>query len=400
MRKIILILFCSLFLLQITTHVPAFAQYRGDNQTPDIEDAKDIDTYLKSTMKSGHLVGLAAGIVTNGQIAWTGAYGWADVENKIPVTPDTLFMLASCSKIITGTALMQLYEKGFFDLDDDINSFISFKIANPHYPDIPITFRMLLNHTSSIVDDFQLYESLYDKGDSVMPLNELIEQYFKSDGKYYKSSNYSSHKPGEHWQYCNIAFSLIGYLVEKIAKTPFDRYCEENIFKPLNMNETSWFLSDLDVDHVAKHYVSESEQPGKLKPVEHYGWPGYPDGQLRTSVSQFAHFLMMLLNNGEFQGKQILKPETIETMFARQHSKDLTSPFLPKIDVSLIWQLVELDSQQMFLHTGRGSGISTCVFLQRNDKIGVILLITGEIRAKEPFIEIMKKLLRKTKEII
>jgi len=259
---------------------------------------------------------------------------------------------------------------------------------------------MLLNHTSSIEDDFKLYENLYGKGDSDMSLQELIEQYFKSDGKYYKSSNYSSHKPGEHWQYCNIAFSLIGYLVEKIAKIPFDRYCEENIFKPLSMNETSWFLSDLDVERVANHYTSDSELPGKLRTVEHYGWPGYPDGQLRTSLKQLANFLIMILNNGRLGGQEILKPVTVKTMFARQHLKNLPSPFLPKIDVSLIWQLVELDSQQIFLHTGRGSGISTCVFLQHNDKIGVILLITGEIRAKEPFVEIMTKLLRKAKEII
>jgi CubicO group peptidase (beta-lactamase class C family) len=401
MKKAIGILFCTLLLVSILLYAPVFAQQEENKQSINIqEDTRDIDTYLKSMMQTWNLVGLSAGIVTNNQITWDGAYGWADVENKIPVTPDTLFMLASCSKIVTGTALLQLYERGMIDLDDDINKYLSFKVSNPQYPEIPITFRMLLNHTSSIVDDLALYETLYGKGDSDMPLQELVEGYLKPEGKYYKASNYSSHKPGEYWEYCNINFSLIGYLVERVAKMPFDIYCEENIFKPLDMNETSWFLSNLDVSHVAKHYVSDPEHLGKLQPVEHWGWPGYPDGQLRTSVSQFAHFLIMLLNNGEFQSKQILKPETIDTMFARQHLKDLTSPFLPKIDVSLIWQLVELDSKQIFLHTGRGSGISTCAFLQRSDKIGVILLITGEIRAKEPFIEIMAKLLRKAEEII
>ena len=118
-------------------------------------------------------------IVENDQIIWKGAYGYASIEQNKPVGDSTIFHIASISKLLTGTALMQLWEEGLFDLDDDINNYLPFEIRNPNYPDDPITFRMLLTHTSSINDDWTQLIYLYTYIiDSPVSLESFVENYF------------------------------------------------------------------------------------------------------------------------------------------------------------------------------------------------------------------------------
>src|SRR5262249_59473276 len=110
-------------------------------------------TDLASQLQRLDVPGLAAGIVKNGRLVCTGAAGMANIEQKKPVTADTLFLIASVSKVVTATALMQLQEEGKFKLDDDVNRYLPFRVSIPESPASPITFRQLLTHTSSIRDN-------------------------------------------------------------------------------------------------------------------------------------------------------------------------------------------------------------------------------------------------------
>jgi len=114
----------------------------------------NLDSFIVAKMSQYHIPGLAASIVKEGDIYWTCAYGFANIEDSIEVTDTTLFMLASVSKTVTGVALMQLWEAGLFQLDNDINNYLPFEVHNPNFPDSVITFRMLLTHTSSINDNW------------------------------------------------------------------------------------------------------------------------------------------------------------------------------------------------------------------------------------------------------
>lgn len=116
-------------------------------------DTTQLDSFIVNTMDSYHIPGVAACVVKDDRVIWTGAYGWANFEDSIQVADTTVFKLASVSKPYTGTALMQLYQEGFFDLDDDINDYLPFVVVNPNFPDSVINFRMLLTHTSSINDN-------------------------------------------------------------------------------------------------------------------------------------------------------------------------------------------------------------------------------------------------------
>jgi CubicO group peptidase (beta-lactamase class C family) len=114
--------------------------------------SSSLDSFIVAQMNSQHVAGLAACIVKSGRVVWNGNYGFADIARNKPVTDSTIFMLASISKTVTATALMQLYEAGRFQLDDSVNGHLPFAVRNPNFPSVPITFRMLLTHRSSIQD--------------------------------------------------------------------------------------------------------------------------------------------------------------------------------------------------------------------------------------------------------
>ncbi|UCH10821.1 MAG: beta-lactamase family protein, partial [Fidelibacterota bacterium] len=137
-------------------------------------DEAVLDSFIIATMDQYHIPGLSACILRDGEIIRTYSYGYANVEEGREVTDSTTFILASVSKTITATAIMQLWEKGLFGLDDNINNYLppELQIIHPAFPDVPITFRQLLTHTSSIDYDWWFCSS-YDSwgSDSPVPLD-------------------------------------------------------------------------------------------------------------------------------------------------------------------------------------------------------------------------------------
>lgn len=349
-----------------------------------------LDEFITDRMETTHLPGLAACIVKNNRIAWSKGYGWANIEQQIPMTPDTLMNIGSVSKTITNTAIMQLWEKGLFQLDDDINNTLPFPVKNPFHPNEPITFRQLLTHTSSI-NDGPAYEKSYACGDPKIPLRTWVEEYLTPGGAYYnKEENFHDWKPGERFDYSNIGFGLLGYLVEVISGSPFGDYCKVNIFEPLGMEETSWYLADLDT---AKHavpytYVSNGEIRGRLlqeggeaRGAQEregyilnclYTFPNIPDGLLRTSVHQLARFLMAYINNGSYKDKRVLQEGTVREILTSQLDQSL----LPDEGkgLGLTWYQFRLDSGDLVWgHTGSDPGITTRMLFRPTDGVGVIV---------------------------
>jgi len=127
--------------------------------------------------------------------------------------PDTIYVIASITKTIVGTTLMQLYEKGYFSLDEDVNNYFPFQLRNPNFPDEPITFRMLLSHTSSLnTNTRNEYYWMNFSGDppfSFFP-EPYLEEFLIPGGKYYHEDVWSdTYKPGEHAMYANIGIHWI-----------------------------------------------------------------------------------------------------------------------------------------------------------------------------------------------
>ena len=336
--------------------------------TLDYPDSAEVDSFILSTLETYHIPGVAASVAKGGRIVWTGSYGYAIIEQDVPVADTTLFMLASISKTFTGAALLQLWEAGLFDLDDDINDYLPFIVYNPNYPGSVITFRMLLTHTSSLRDNWNVMYAVYVYGDSPIPLGEYVEEYFTPGGEFYSASaNFYTWAPGTGWSYCNEAFALIGHLVETISGIPFDQYCEDSVFTPLGMHETSWFLANLDTNNVAMPYQWSGSA---YVPQGYYGYADYPAGQLRTSSIELARHLIAFLNKGWIDTTRILDSATVEEMTTIQY---------PGINSSqgLVWFHNYTSGRWVWRHGGGDAGVATLASCCFEESSAVVVLTNG-----------------------
>jgi CubicO group peptidase (beta-lactamase class C family) len=330
-----------------------------------------LDAFILEKMAEGSIPALSAALVDGDEVVWTGAYGTANFEHGVATSPGTIFMLASVSKTVTAVAAMQAVEDGLLDLDADVNEVLHFAVRNPSFPDDPITARMLLTHTSSIVDNVRLFALLYFRGDSPIALGDFLADYLVPDGAYYDpDANFGGYPPLAAVNYCNYAVALAAYLVEVVEGVPFDRFCHARIFEPLGMAETSWHLAGLPARSIAMPYTQHG---GEFVPAGLYGYPDYPDGQLRTSPSHLARHLMAFMGFGELDGARILQPATVEEMRRVQY---------PNLDPTqgLIWYYAgDLHGNTVLGHNGGDIGVSTEMFFDPEANLGVIMLTTLDL---------------------
>jgi len=344
------------------------------------EQVPTCTTDLTRQLRTLDVPGLAAAIVKNGRIVCTAAAGMANIEQRMPVTPDTLFMIASVSKTVAATALMQLYEQEEFRLDDDINEYLPFRIAIPAAPTAPITFRQLLTHTASIKDNTKYINcpgscpygsalgAFVTRGaDSPISLADFTKGYLTPGGAYYdRTGNFKPNPPGTASEYSNMGIVVAGYLVELISDMPFDQYCRDHIFKPLGMDKTSWRLAGIDRSILAMPYDKSSSG---YVPYGQYGEPDYPDGMLRTSVKELASFLIAYMQGGRNNGRQILKATTVRDMLKRQTPLDPAQ--------GLTWVSQSVDGRTVWGHDGADNGAGANMWFDPMSDEGVILMTNG-----------------------
>jgi len=356
----------------------------------------ELENFILVEMLQNRIPGLSASILKEGDVIWRGAFGHANfaLNPPQPVRADTLFMQASVSKTFTAVAIMQLWERGLFELDDPVNLYLpQFQVFSPHFPSEEITIRMLMTHTSGIDDNWDLMP-IY-QGDSPIPLGEYLESYLAPWGALYDPDlNFCTWKPGTDYEYTNIGISLVGHLVETISKMEFDQYCRKYIYKPLNLKETSFFVAKLIQAHIAMPY---SWNGSDHVPYGHYGRSHFPAGQLRTSVPQMERFLLTFMNKrgrtvpphgpltaaavrqSDPRSLRLLESATVELMLTQQ---------VPHINgsIGLIWNRVTApDGVRLWGHIGGFYGVRTSMRYGPENDIGVILMTNGEGDKEEIF---------------
>jgi len=319
-----------------------------------------LDREILAEMDRAGIRSVAAGIVKNDVLVWANAYGFADRERGIPASTDTNYMLASVSKLVVVTAVMQLEERGLLDIDEDVSSYLPFPITNPRFPSQPITMRMLLTHTSSLTGpqtDDEL-PGFYDwfPPDSEPVLYETIRDYLWPGGMNYVPAVWRNAAPGHLELYSNLGVTLAAHVVEVIAGEDFNTYCRNHIFLPLDMPETSYEFGDLDPTTIASFYAEN------YAPLPHYSRRDYPGGQLKSSVEELAHFLIAYMNGGEHEGRRILREDTIDRILTLQN---------PASGRCLIWKRT---IGGWIGHSGGVNGATSYFEFQEEDGVGLILL--------------------------
>jgi CubicO group peptidase (beta-lactamase class C family) len=337
-------------------------------------EAGDIDAFIQDQMGPAKFPSLAACIVKDGEVAWAKAYGTANFETTAAATPFTFYLTSSLSKPVTAAVVLKAQEQGLIDLDADVSNYFPYPLRNPHHPQMPITARMLLTHTSSIRDEEVIYHYLYTVettgGDSDIGLDVFLENYLRPEGEWFaKDQSFYPFAPGAESRFSNIGYALAGLLVEQVSGMPFHAYARQHLLEPLGMGESAWFLRDLQPEIIAMPYQFRANL-GQL-PYGHYGFPTYPDGQLRTSVMQYGNFLAMILSDGVFRGKQVLSPESVAQMKRVQ---------LPGIadDVALGWWFGTVGGLPALGVDGSDKGVYNTAFIMVDGSTAIAVFTNGE----------------------
>ncbi|MEM6415892.1 MAG: serine hydrolase [Pseudomonadota bacterium] len=363
---------------------------------------KDLDKLIAEVMKRDHLPGLAAAVFDATGVIWSKSYGYSNLERKQKMTLNSVQNIGSVSKTFVATAAMQLKELGLLDLDADINSYLGFDLRNPNHPNKPITMRQLLTHQSSLRDGYN-YAKNYACGDPRISIAAWVRAFFKPGNIYYdRDANFENWAPGEGWYYCNVSWSVAALIVERISGIPFPAYCHRNIFSHLGMVSTNWLLADIDKRQHSTPYawVDESgtrggswggvplgvitpDGPTLDKPLAEglhenclYNHPNYPDGFLRSCVSDLLLYLRAYANGGLVDGKRILQTDTVAEMLTVQIEKPRKGS---GYDYGMTWRSFETPSgKNVWGHSGGDPGVSTEVAILPKQKSGGVIVANSD----------------------
>lgn len=357
------------------------------------QDIAELERYLPVLMEEAAIPGLAIARIKKGQTVLVQTYGKANIETGAPVTKDTLFNLASISKPIMGLVLLQLVDQGKLDLAQDINNYLPFRVDNPHTTDEKITLRHLASHSSGIADFYDI--SSYAKNwDSDISLGQHLTSLLLADGdNYQQGEHFLLQLPGEKRQYSNLAAGLAGYLVEATTGMSLAQYSKANLFPALAMPHTSWLLHDVALETVAVPYeveqcvpylflCADTESPSlnylisryinppakykSFKPYPHFGNPQYPDGGVRSSISELSQFLVAILNNQDSAGRPLLSDAMYNEMFSLQLPESVSA------NQRFFWRDNEMG---LTGHMGSDLGVFTALYFDRSSKDGFIILM-------------------------
>ena len=297
-----------------------------------------IDSTLQSFIDSGKTVGLSALIFEKGQEVYVNAFGYADRETQQKMDRNTIVRIFSMTKPVTGVALMTLYEKGAFQLDDSLGKYLPefsnmkvFKGVDANGNLIleptkrPITVRDITRHTAGFAGtDNPALAGLVRKTNAMDLSNTLSEM-----GKKMASLPLAFH-PGDEWAY-GPCVDVQALLVEKLSGKPFDQYIKETIFDPLQMNDTRYFIPDNDTARFAALYNRSSDGllnrvPDSLADgLNRKQWALKPGGfGLSSTLDDYMKFAQMLVNKGQAGDVRILKHETVALMATNHLSDTIT----------------------------------------------------------------------------
>ena len=261
------------------------------------------DGIVPYAIHRGNIAGAAIAVVADGHLVFAKGYGYADVKTGRPVIADqTLFRPGSVSKTFTWTAVMQLVQEGKLDLDTDVNKYLDFKI--PEKFGKPITLRDIMTHSAGFEDT--VTDLFVNTPDQLYPLKDYLQR--RMPARIYP--------PGKIVAYSNFATTIAGYIVQRVSGEPFDQYIQKHIFGPLGMGHST-FQQPLPArlkPFMAKGYKEASDKD--TVPFEYV--EAAPAGALSSTVTDMARFMLAQLDNGSFDGAQILNPATIKEMHTPQ----------------------------------------------------------------------------------
>lgn len=325
------------------------------------------EQYVESAMKDWKVQGCAVAIVKNGKIVYTKGFGLRDVKNNLPVTPNTLFAIGSCTKAFTSASVCLLVDEGKMDFDKPVITYYpNFKLQDD-YVTTHITVRDLLCHRSGLPrHDFVWY------GAENLSRKDIVD-----------ALRYLEPSKGfrEVWQYQNGMFGTAGYLVDLVSGDSWEKFVGKKIFEPLGMNSSDFSVNDMQkASDFSKPYA---KRKGEVKEIPFYNIDALgPAGSINSSVSDMANWVIMQINCGKFNGKQIINDGTIRQTQTPQMV--IPSPVTDEMFYSTYgmgWMITSYRGHLRLEHGGNIDGFSASVCFLPKDSMGIVVLTNMDATA-------------------
>lgn len=337
-------------------------------------DGAAIQARIDEILNRWPAVGLAVGVVRNGQLESFHGHGLADIETHAPVTEDTVFRIGSVAKTFTAIAVMQLWERGLIDLDTPANDYLRGYRLVPTDPSFgPATIRHLLTHTAGIPDVVHIADLLHPGWGAfgMRPAAHSVElgARLPSLAEYYRGSLRIVAEPGTVFAYTGHGFATLGQIVEDVSGTPLEVYLRRNIFEPLGMTNTDLERTGRIEAHLARGY---DLRRGGASAVIDREWVGRAAGGIYSSTRDMARYAAALLGEGSNEHGTILHSPTLAAMFDPHFRPD---PRLPGMGLGFFRSSV--GQHRLVEHDGRLPGFNTTLIVAPDDGLGLVVSSNG-----------------------
>lgn len=353
-KLLILIIFINMIFI-------AFAQ----DVKQDYSDAfKVIEVWLDAQKDFDKLPGISAVIVDDQDVIWQGAYGYANPDNEVRATPNTLYSICSISKLFTSVAIMKLYDEGKLRLDDEIGDLLPWYDLQQAYPESgPITLRSIMTHSAGLPREAKY--PYWTAPEFNFPCREEVKEKLSEQETLYPASTY--------FQYSNLGMSLLGEVVEEVSGMSYDDYIEKNILKPLKMKDTRTVLPENKYGKqlaIGYGMVDRQGVRGKLNIFQAEGIK--PAAGFSSNVTDLAKFASWQFRLRDSKETEILKPATLKNM-QNVHWMD------PDFDLTwgLGFYVFQHDGSKWAGHNGSCPGYKTTLELDLENKMAYSVMVNA-----------------------
>lgn len=318
-----------------------------------------LEKFFNSPEAKSQYVGASVVIVKDGNVIAQKGYGYSDAEKQTPVNPEeTAFRVASVSKTFTAVAIMQLVEEGKIDLKADFQKYVDgLEFDNPF--DKPVTIEHLLTHTTGFEIRDPQQEDIHTDFDKYISIEDYVREHMPPVVR----------EPGSSYMYDNFASLLLGLIVQNVSGEPFEDYMQDHIFKPLEMENSSFLLNDKFKEQLATGYDA-AKSPLELYAIS----PNpMPHGGMMSTAEDIGKFMIAFLNGGEAGSNRILSDSTVNSMETYRSS---IHPLLPDTTYGFEapFQLPGAgSSSKIITKAGDLIGFSSYLFLIPEQNTGVFL---------------------------
>ena len=373
-----------LFIIALSLIVSACAKFEKKAPLPPVDpDYTYLERYaswlIKQQMRRNRITGLSIAVVDDQSVIWRAGFGFSDSKQGIPASENTVYRGGSIAKVMTAIAIMQLVENNQVDLDAPLSEYVEeFAIGNRFGSNKDITIRSMLTHHSGLPTDFidQMWAA---------PQAEVASLVSRLNNEY------TAFPVGQLFSYSNVAFSLLGEVVERVSGQTYESYIEANIFRPLSMFSSAASGVITDRNQVSNAYIKKREVP--LLPTRDIAAAG-----IHSTVMDLSRFIQWVNRKTDAEDvNDILSEQSLAAMFRPQYEN---TPLDFTTRMGLGWRLYDnyLGQRKVVGHDGRTVAHSSLLLIDPEAKIGVVIMANSPSESGGVY-RIGRDVLRKLYEI-